>query len=203
MSKIIKETCHAIWEGLQGEYLKVPQTAEEWSKIADDFETEWNFPNCLGALDGKHIITECPKNGGSAYYNYKNFHSIVLLAVCDAKYCFNLVDVGSYGRESDAAILSEFVFGKLFEGGPSGLNLPLPRLVGNSSLPYVLVGDEIFPLKPWLINRIQEETWTNQSEFTTTGSQEPGEQLRTLMEFCQPGGVFLECQFVQMWKQWS
>ena len=122
VSKAVKETCHEIWEGLQGEFLKVPQTAEEWSKIADDFETEWNFPNCLGALDGKHICMECPKNGGSAYYNYKDFHSIVLLAVCDAKYCFNLVDVGSYGRKNDAAILSESVFGKLFEGGPSGLN---------------------------------------------------------------------------------
>ena len=108
-------------------------------------------PNCLGALDGKHICMECPKNGGSAYYNYKNFHSIVLLAVCDAKYCFTLVDVCSYGRENDAAILSESAFGKLFDGGPSGLSIPSPRLIGNSRLPYVLIGDEIFPLKPWLM----------------------------------------------------
>lgn len=151
VSKIVKETCHAIWEGLQGKYLKVPQTAEEWQKIGSDFETEWNFPNCLGALDGKHVCMECPKNGGSAYYNYKNFHSIVLLAVCDAKYCFTLVDVGSFGRENDAAILSESAFGKLFEGGRSGLSIPSTRLVGNSRLPYVLIGDEIFPLKPWLM----------------------------------------------------
>lgn len=71
--------------------------------------------------------------------------------MCDAKYCFTLVDVGSYGRESDAAILSESAFGKLFDAGPSGLNIPSPRLVGNFSLPYVLIGDEIFPLKPWLM----------------------------------------------------
>ena len=62
----------------------------------------------------------------AAYYNYKNFYSIVLLAVCDAKYCFTLVDVGSYGRENDAAILSESAFGKLFDAGPSGLNIPSP-----------------------------------------------------------------------------
>lgn len=71
--------------------------------------------------------------------------------MCDAKYCFTLVDVGSYGRENDAAILSESVFGKLFDSGPSGLCLLSPRLVGNSRLPYVLIGDEIFPLKPWLM----------------------------------------------------
>lgn len=87
----------------------------------------------------------------AAHYNYKNFYSIVLLAVCDAKYCFTLVDVGSYGRENDAAILSESAFGKLFDAGPSGLNIPSPRLVGNFRLPYVLIGDEIFPLKPWLM----------------------------------------------------
>ena len=36
----------------------------------------------------------------------ENLHSIVFLAVCDAKYCFTLVDVGSYARENDAAIPS-------------------------------------------------------------------------------------------------
>ena len=58
VSKILKETCHTIWECLQGEFLKAPQTLEEWPKIAED--TEWNFPNCLGALDGKHICMEFP-----------------------------------------------------------------------------------------------------------------------------------------------
>lgn len=61
----------------------------------------------------------------------------MLLAASHAKYCFTLVDAGSYGRENGAAILS----------GSSGLRIPSPRLVGNCTLPYVLTGDEIFPLK--------------------------------------------------------
>ena len=48
--------------------------------IAKQFEERWNFPNCLGAIDGKHIILQPPATSGSFYYNYKHTYSIVLLA---------------------------------------------------------------------------------------------------------------------------
>ena len=72
--KIIYETCNAIWDALSEPFLKAPASSREWKQIANGFGTEWNFPTCLGALDGKHIAMECPKNGGSNYYNYKGFH---------------------------------------------------------------------------------------------------------------------------------
>ena len=61
MSKIIRETCAAIWDVLAPIYLKCPTNVHEWRNIADDYEKIWDFPNCLGSIDGKHIRIERPK----------------------------------------------------------------------------------------------------------------------------------------------
>lgn len=52
----------------------------------------------LGAKDGKHVGVILPADTGSLFYNFKNYFSVVLLGVCDSKYRFTFVDIGSYGR---------------------------------------------------------------------------------------------------------
>jgi hypothetical protein len=77
---------------------------DNWEQIADEFYKKWNFPNCLGALDGKHIMMTKPDKTGSTYYNYKHYFSIVLMALVDADYKFTYVDVGCQGRISDGGV---------------------------------------------------------------------------------------------------
>lgn len=146
---IIRETCWGIWLALNEFYLKPPMSEEDWKNIANDFFKEWNFPNCLGALDGKHVATECPGYSGSKYHNYKGFFSIVLMAMCDANYCFTLIDVGNYGKDNDAHIFNESDMGKAFLA--NRMNIPSPNMVDRYKLPYVISSDEIFALKPWLM----------------------------------------------------
>lgn len=107
---IVKEGCQAIYEILHTIY--IPELQEEdWLEIANEYYNKANFPICLGAaIDGKHIRIIKPEQTGSLYYNYKNYFSIVLLAICDSNYCFTYINVGSYGKASDSKIFKNSYF---------------------------------------------------------------------------------------------
>ena len=85
VSKIIRETCDAIYKILSPVYLSPPKSSDDWKKITADFELLWNIPHVIGSIDGKHVRIECPANTGTLYQNYKGFFSIVLLAICNAR----------------------------------------------------------------------------------------------------------------------
>ncbi|KAL4104375.1 hypothetical protein QTP88_019676 [Uroleucon formosanum] len=124
VQSIVLEVYSAIIFTLKDEYIPIPGE-EDWKRIAKEFWEIWNFPNCIGALDGKHVVIEAPPNSGSLYFNYKKTFSIVLLAL---------------GKNSDGGILSNSYLGKALE--KNKLNIPneqyLPR-------------DESFPLKKYLL----------------------------------------------------
>ena len=153
VGRIIQETCEAIWTVLmEQKYLKAPSTEQEWKEIAIGFEMKWNFPNCIGAIDGKHVVIQAPPRAGSTFYNYKGTHSIVLMAVVSSDYKFTMVDIGEAGCQSDGGVFAHSQIGYAMNNGK--MNLPSPRQLSNQSpvqFPYVLVGDEAFPLKVNLI----------------------------------------------------
>lgn len=52
----------------------------------DGFQGRWQFLNCIGVLDGKHIRVKVPPKPGINFHNYKGYASIVLLALVDRDY---------------------------------------------------------------------------------------------------------------------
>ena len=114
VSKIIAETCDALHRVLFPLYVKPPSSNDEWEAISQDFEELWNLPHVIGAIDGEHVRIECPKNSGTFYHNYKGFFSLVLLAICDVRYCFTLIDVGQYGSNNDSGVLRNSPIGECF-----------------------------------------------------------------------------------------
>lgn len=118
----------------------MPNKESEWENIIKGFESSWNFPDCVGAIDGKHVVIQCPRNSGSNYYNYKGTYSIVLLALVDHNYNFTYIDIGSYGSASDGGVFGKSSLFKAIE--ENSLNMPRES---------VILGDEAFPLKTYLM----------------------------------------------------
>lgn len=125
----------------------MPQPSmDDFRKFSQKYLSSWNFPNCVGAIDGKHVQIKSPKNSGSLYFNYKEFYSIVMLAIVNADLKFVAIDVGSYGREGDAGIYLKSSFGRKIINNE--FNIPSPQALPqtNTALPQVLLGDEAFAL---------------------------------------------------------
>nr|CAH7763568.1 unnamed protein product [Callosobruchus chinensis] len=88
---------------------------------------KWNFPNCVGAIDGKHVNLKAPTNSGSLNFNYKHSHSIVLLGLADANYQFTYINVGSAGRNSDGGVYVNSRLSKALENNSMIFNYRLSR----------------------------------------------------------------------------
>ena len=65
VGKIVQEVCNTIWNKLVSTYMRLPQSSSDWKCIADGFEQLWNFPHCVGVLDGKHVNIKAPDLSGS------------------------------------------------------------------------------------------------------------------------------------------
>ncbi|XP_055527739.1 uncharacterized protein LOC129720301 [Wyeomyia smithii] len=123
ISTIIPEVCDAIYKALNSHQLK----KTGWNQLiistivgifqggsicqTSSVNPLWNFPYCIGAIDGKHIVMKA--HSGSVYFNYKGTHSVVLMAIADAKYrftyifvqlLFTYIDIGVNGRIPDGGI---------------------------------------------------------------------------------------------------
>ena len=145
-------------------------------KIAELYETRWNFLNCIGSIDGKHIALFRPHNAGSTYFNYKGFNSIVLMALVDADYKFIFVDIGCQGRLSDGAVFRHCMLAEMLANG--SLNLPKERQLPDLNveenensflegeriqrpMPYVIVADDAFPLKNHIMKPFAQSNLTD------------------------------------------
>ncbi|KAM5164527.1 uncharacterized protein ACMZJ9_006987 [Mantella aurantiaca] len=161
ISAFIPNICKVIWTVLVSNFMPMPNK-EKWMEIADIFFERVQFPNCLGAIDGKHIRMVMPPASGSGYLNDKKYFSLVLMAVADANYHFIAVDVGSFGRAPDTSVFQHSAFNqRLFQGQ---LDIPEPRPLSGTTepfMPMVFVANEAFAIsnnlmRPYSIRSLNE-----------------------------------------------
>jgi hypothetical protein len=73
------------------------------------------------------VKIQAPPNSGSEFFNYRHSFSVVLLTLVYARYKFTVVDIGSYGRNSDGGIFAHSKLWKYLEthlGIPEDKQLP-------------------------------------------------------------------------------
>lgn len=151
VGRIVRDTCKAIWDQLYNTHMPFPPTGEQLQSISDRFWSRWKFPNCVGCIDGKHVRIKNPSNAGSMYRNYKQYFSIVLQGVAGPDYKFITIDVGAYGKESDGGIFSNSKLSRKLERGELNSQKLTPLPGTNIKVPHVLLGDEAYPLKSFLM----------------------------------------------------
>ncbi len=159
ISGIIPEVCLAIWNVLSPDFLRCPKTQDEWLEKANEFCQKWQYPRALGALDGKHIHCQCFRESGSAFRNYKQTFSFILLALADAKTRFVYVDIGHPGASNDSGIFHKTDFYQAMCDG--SLNLP-GRPVNEPDVGYHFIGDDAFGLNNVMFKPYSERGLTRQ-----------------------------------------
>ncbi|GFY27896.1 DDE Tnp4 domain-containing protein [Trichonephila clavipes] len=122
-------------------------TMGQFQKIAQQYSTKWNFPNCIGAIDEKHVRIKAPKKQWITVLQLQGLpYSMVLMAVVDAGCKFTAVDVGSYGREGDADIFLKSEIKRRIKNNT--FNVPPPKALHGTDtvIPHVIVGDKAFAI---------------------------------------------------------
>jgi len=139
VSGIVKETARIIWEQLNKKYMPFP-TEDVIKQSERQFSKKWNFPNCFGCVDEKHIKVKNPAH-----------FSIALQGLANANSKFITIDVGAYGKQSEGGVFHQSSLGIGLENGT--LSVPPPKALPNQEkmLPYVILGDKAYPLTTYLM----------------------------------------------------
>ena len=106
---IVNEVSQAIVENLWTKFVSnlFPKNQGDFSNMMGEMDSEWQFPFTFSAIDGSHLLMKCPPGGPEAmkqYHNFKNFYSIILLALVDPKYHFIWASVDAPGNTHDSTL---------------------------------------------------------------------------------------------------
>ena len=165
---IVTEVCQAMVENLWQECVMehMAQSEKEFEEKMQDMNNIWQFPFCWAAIDGCHIPIKCPPGGAEAskeYHNFKNFYSIVLMAMVDSRYRFIWGSCGCPGNSHDSII---FQSTNLWENIKEHGCIPdIGRKVGDMTVPPLIIGDSAFPFEPWLLKPYTNAVLTEKQRY--------------------------------------
>ena len=159
LCRIIPEVCSAIYKIVGPQVIHLPTTSEEWREVAKDYEEMWNYPQCLGSLDGKHVRIKAPARSGTVCHNFKGYFSTLLFALVDAKHSFRFVDVGAQGASNDSGVYQRSKLNKMRQEGL--LNVPDMTIGDEPDIQFHWIGDTAFAMSDRLFTPFSQEAIAN------------------------------------------
>ena len=165
---ITEDVCEAIINNLWNDSVvsHFPKNEQTFREKMLDMEQMWQFPCCWSAIDGCHISIKCPAGGlesSKEYHNFKNFYSIVLMGMVDAKYRFIWASCGYPGNSHDSIIMQSTT---LWQDITQGEILPgIAKNVGGVDVPPLIVGDSAFPFQTWLMKPYTNAVLTEKQKY--------------------------------------
>ena len=89
LSEVLRTIADCMWD--QEVTRHMPNSEADFYKKMKVMEEAWQFLCCLSAVNGCHIPIKCPSRGlesSKEYHSFKNFYSVVLMAMVDSSYQF-------------------------------------------------------------------------------------------------------------------
>jgi hypothetical protein len=86
-------------------YISKP-AREILEEAARGLDEKWDFPNCVGIIDVKHVTLTCTKKSGSQYFFYMQSFSFVLMTIVGPDYKFVCAHIGGFGNNSEGRNLN-------------------------------------------------------------------------------------------------
>ena len=130
----------------------MPNSEAELCKKIQEMEEAWQFPCCWSAVDGCHIPLKCPAGGLEAskeYHNFKNFYSVILMAMVDSNYQFIWGSCGFPGNSHDSVIFqSTDLWANIMQNEAI---LKIGKQIEGIHIPALILVDSAFPLKFWML----------------------------------------------------
>lgn len=150
ISEIIYETCNAVWEEFVTKHM--PYLTEELlEQTAKEYEHIRRYPNCVATISSIQICNKCPKNSDVDDSSYKRLYYINLQGLVDSKYKFLSVEAVTSENQNDGSFFLESALYKHLEEGTFPFPEPRPLPGTATKHPYVVVGDQRYPLKEYLM----------------------------------------------------
>nr|XP_055063040.1 putative nuclease HARBI1 isoform X2 [Misgurnus anguillicaudatus] len=165
LSRIMPAVLDAIIV-LAPNYIQFPYRNPQQAEVKRGFHAIARFSNIIGAIDCTHIAIKAPSTNEFNYVNRKGFHSINVQVICDANLSLLNVVARWPGGTHDSFIMQN-----------SSVGL---RLQEGAIADGWLIGDQGYPLKPWLMTPLTNPTTQQEQNYNRAHARSRGTVERAI-----------------------